>query len=89
MGFSLGKMERERESEREHLACAASGDDVSISDCALYYHYCGVKTSFYFCDKLFGSSSKDQCARLGCWATLEEVEPLATNLSLFEALTSA
>ena len=40
-----------------YLACSTSGDDVTVSDGALDYHYGVVKTSFYFRDELFGSSS--------------------------------
>lgn len=42
---------------RGYLARSTSGEDVTVSDGALDYHYCVVETSFYFRDELFGSSS--------------------------------
>ena len=42
---------------RGYLARSTSGEDVTVSDGALDYHYCVVETSFYFRDELFSSSS--------------------------------
>ena len=57
LGWGLERRMKGKGLERGYLARSTSGDDVTVSDGALDYHYGVVETSFYFRDELFGSSS--------------------------------
>lgn len=67
-----------------HFAGTTTGDNVLVLDGTLDDHDGVVQGALNLSDELVGTTTEDESARLCCWAALEEVEALATDLAFFE-----
>jgi len=85
----LEDISRKINDEIAYLASTTSCDNIPIPYRPLDNHDGIMKTSLYFRNELLRSSSQDQSTCVSCWASLEKVESLASDLSLLEPLACA